>query len=187
MANRYAELRGVRDVLRSMDRLDQILADGRLIDWAGPKIRDAITRRTQQGIDVNERRFTPYSPAYARLKGRRSPVTLAGTATRRGVAPPVMMGLVRHRKVTNTRGDVEVRSGGDPDRKMVAEAHHRGQGSNPKRKWFGVSKPDIKRLDDATVDYLDAQLRGAAVRGAVESTRPNVSGRTAWVNIKNPD
>lgn len=181
MANNYLNLRGQESVLRSLDEIQDIVSDGKLVVVFGNGIRDRIVTRTQQGIDANGRKFKAYSAAYGQLKGRRSPVTLSGTATRRGIGPVTMMGLVEAKKTSNTTGQIRIRSGGKSDRRIVGDAHHYGKGRNPERKWMGLSPADRRDLSNVIVDWIDDQLRGRVpsagamtVRGTVVKRRGSI-------------
>jgi len=185
MANKSdAVLKGRPEAIAFFRHLRRTFVDsGKIIRWAGPKVRAAVATRTKAGTDVEDRGFQPYSARYAERKkgGRTVPVTLQDDGD--------MLELLAFKKTSNTGGKVFVRKGGNPDRQAIAAVHHRGLGL-PQRKWLGMSPTDMTQLNQDTIDFLDNMVDSSITgrfRGVARKTGLRAfTGKKPW-KVRNPD
>ncbi len=113
-----------------------------------------VTSRTRRGFDVAGLKFTPYSKAYAKKKGR-SWANLTETGKLMSEAGFAF-------EVLSTTGRVVIRvyvpdqyHSGNVDHYTLGVVHNFGQGHAPKREFMGLDKNII----EAIVKFTDEQWR----------------------------
>ena len=123
-----------------------------------------MRERCEAGIDTDNKRFQDYSQGYAETRlalGRNSsPVDLLMTGGLLGAVQVVertddyvVLGVgtgTSSRRRAPTQGNRRKRAGEKrgPPHNLLGQWHQYGSGHNPRRKWFGVSRPgetDIRR------------------------------------------
>jgi hypothetical protein len=68
----------------------------------------------------------------------------------------------------------------------VGQAHHRGEGRLPVRRWLGMSPADMRVLNADTIVWMDQELGHiAANSGGTIVKRGRAVRGVAW-NVKNP-
>lgn len=103
-------------------------------------ILDKILRRTSESLDVNEKKFKPYSKQYKKSDdfiafGKSNEVNLRLTGDMLE-----LMDVIDESKNTTTIG------WRDSDEAQKAHGHITGNGRLPKRDFFGLSSVDIQEL-----------------------------------------
>lgn len=124
------------DILSRQTR--RYLRVGRIqVDQLGPIVVRRIKGRTRRGVDINERRFVPYSPKYAKRKGvSRTAVDMTGRPSG---------GMVESVYWTRSRpsGGVQVRIRGARNRRL-GRIHQENR--RKRRQWFGLTTRDRRFL-----------------------------------------
>lgn len=113
------------------------------------QLRNDMIKRTQSGYDANMTLFTPYSEAY-----KKSDIYKKKKAGQTGVNMTLfgkMVRSVRWGKFSN--GFMIFLPSVDEEKKGLA--HQIGAGKLPVRKWFGLSKPSIKKFFDGVKKSME--------------------------------
>ena len=156
-------------VYKSHIIIDAEKAIDALGSWAVGRIR----LRTQQGLDMKGKPFTPYSARYQKALARggemASPVDLRVSGTLINGIETIGRGkrLGYHyvtigfpnKKIRTYRlrqGKIDFAAGSKNDRKIptigrLAAIHHMGLGKVPRRAFFGLSKGDKKRASQHAI------------------------------------
>jgi hypothetical protein len=113
--------------------------------------RDGIIKRTRRGIDVDGMRFKPYSPEYAKKKGRSwANLTDSGKLmSKEGFEFQVMRG---GNKIILRVYIPDKHHSKDLDHYTLGLVHNFGMGDAPKREFMGLDDAIIKKLNSFSRD-----------------------------------
>lgn len=119
--------------------------------YAGARQIARIRTRTEQGVDVDQQMFTPYSKQYAKLRVKRGRKTTPVNLTMSGR----MLGSMQAEVESPTSFSISVT---DATAAIYGKAINEGSGHQPERRFFDTSDFELSEMQKDLVEF------GAAAR-----------------------
>jgi hypothetical protein len=130
-------------------RFPNIVLQG--LERAGVQLKEIILEKTDRGIDIAGRRFTPYSRMYEELKGKKK-VDLQDTNR--------MLQSIGSRVVNKRKVQVYFRNQGMAKRALW---HQTGQGNLPERKFFGFNNSTEKVIQRTFAKFVKQKMKALKI------------------------
>lgn len=109
-------------------------------------VKDRVLKRTATGKDYRNRKFPPYSPAYAARKGS-SKVNLRLSGE--------MLNSIRVKVIHPQKGEVRVRS-----KELIANIHNQGIGKQPQREFMDIPETALQKIVNEHHDDVIQKILG---------------------------
>ncbi len=148
---------------------DFINENPQLLERIGVFIKGKIVQRTLQGKDVDGNTFAPYSPGYAKLRAMspkpQSVVDRTGVRSGLSTKPDLffsgrMIGAITHTVETGDNPAVILFFARQNPEGMLAAVHNSGGGRTKKRKFFGISEPDVNTIRKMLETGINKAMKG---------------------------
>ncbi len=139
-------INGLRETRAMLNKVERFLLSTKPMKLILKDVKERIEDRTAKGKDYKNRKFEPYSEAYAKRK-KKTTVDLDDTGE--------MLDALKTRVISPKHGVVEIKG----RRAIIANIHTTGTGKMPERKFMAITKTGEakivkKRYDDPLLKIL---------------------------------
>lgn len=135
------KIEGAKVAVKHINSIQDNLLTKSLFSKIGFKLREVIDDRTEQGLDVNNHAFAPYSSSYLKKKGERGGRFFDGTVNLNDKGN--MLSAMSHRATDKYC----ILGFNKAKEALKAHGHNTGGGVNKKRKFFSASPSDKRKIN----------------------------------------
>lgn len=118
---------GLSETRRMLNNIERFLRSTKPMKAITKDVKKRVEERTAKGRDYKNRKFEPYSPAYAKRKKKKL-VNLDDTGE--------MLGALRTKVISPKHGRVLIKG----RRAIIANIHTTGTGKQPLREFMAITK-----------------------------------------------